>query len=73
MVTPVDSSHFGFYAPGSETEVLSLQESAIYLEDKIGLRTLDESGRLIFMDVVGNHLQFSDEWFLDEIILPYLQ
>ncbi len=57
MVEPTDSEHFGFYAPGSETEVVPLRESAIYLEDRIGLRTLDEDGRLVFMDVEGNHLQ----------------
>ncbi len=70
---PKESEHFAFYAPGSGSEVLPLQESAIYLEDRIGLKTLDEQGKLVFMNLPGNHLDFSDEWFVDEIVLPYLQ
>ncbi len=40
MVHPTESSHFGFYAPGSETEVMDLRDMDIYLEDRIGLRQL---------------------------------
>ena len=50
-----------------------LQESPIYTEDRIGLKTLDESGRLHLMAVEGNHLEFSRQWFIDEIINVYLK
>ena len=71
MVEPKESEHFQFYAPGQAEVILPLQESPIYLEDRIGLRALDESGRLHFLAVEGDHLQFSRQWFIDEIIKVY--
>ena len=71
MVEPKESEHFEFYAPGQAENILPLRESPIYLEDRIGLRALDESGRLHFLEVEGDHLQFSRQWFIDEIIHVY--
>ena len=49
-----------------------LRESKIYTEDRIGLKTLDDSGRLIFINVPGaDHVVHTDEWFIQNII-PYL-
>merc|ERR1712001_358195 len=56
MVEPRESSHFEFYTPGQSDVILPLKESPIYTEDRIGLKTLDESGRLHFPDVEGDHL-----------------
>jgi len=72
MVQPIDSEWFGFYIPGQDDEILPLQQSAIYTEDWIGLQTLDNSSRLEFLSVVGDHLQFTDQWFNDTIIFGYL-
>ena len=33
---------------------------------------MDEAGKLQFLSVVGNHLQFDDEWFLEEIVDKYI-
>merc|ERR1711862_273762 len=68
MVEPRESSHFEYYAPGQAQEILPLRESPIYVEDRIGLKALDEAGKLHFMDVEGDHLQFSRQWFIDNII-----
>lgn len=72
MVEPRESEHFEFYVPGQAEEILPLRESPLYLEDWIGLRTLDETGRLHFYSVEGDHLQFSREWFVEEIIKVFL-
>jgi len=72
MVEPVESEHFEFYMPGQSDVILPLRESPIYVEDRIGLKTLDESGRLHFLEVEGEHLQFSREWFEDNIINVFL-
>ena len=37
-VEPRETSHFEFYAPGQDKEIVPLRESPIYLEDWIGLR-----------------------------------
>jgi len=72
MVEPRESEHFEFYAPGQADVILPLTESPIYVEDWIGLRALDESGRLHFLSVDGDHLQFSRDWFKQQIIQVYL-
>jgi len=73
MVEPRESGHFEFYYPGQADVIQPLRESPIYTEDRIGLKTLDESGRLHFLSVEGNHLEFSRQWFIDEIINVYLK
>ena len=64
------STSYKFQSPNWRTPP---QESPIYTEDRIGLKTLDESGRLHLMAVEGNHLEFSRQWFIDEIINVYLK
>jgi len=63
MVEPKESEHFEYYAPGQAEVIVPLRESPIYLEDRIGLKALDEAGRLHFYEVEGDHLQFSRDWF----------
>jgi len=73
MVEPRESSHFEFYIPGQADVILPLKESPIYTEDRIGLKSLDEKGGLHFLEVEGNHLEFSRQWFIDEIINVYFK
>lgn len=72
MVVPVESEWFGFYSPGQDVEVLPLQQTQLYLEDKLGLKEMDEAGKLQFLSVDGDHLQFDDQWFLEEIVDKYI-
>jgi len=72
MVSPVASEWFGFYAPGQDDVVESLQESALYKEDRLGLKAMDENNQLVFLETDGEHLQFSTEWF-NANILQYLE
>merc|ERR1712025_1538618 len=67
-VEPRETSHFEFYAPGQDKEILPLRESPLYLEDWIGLKQMDEAGKLHFYDIPGGHLQLSLDWFKTEII-----
>ncbi|XP_072273743.1 palmitoyl-protein thioesterase 1 [Pyxicephalus adspersus] len=71
MVDPPDSEWFGFYRPGQGKEIIPLQESSLYTEDRLGLKEMDKAGKLVFLAADGNHLQFSEEWF-NEKILPFL-
>ncbi|XP_018015813.1 palmitoyl-protein thioesterase 1-like [Hyalella azteca] len=70
-VIPRESSWFGFYKPGQDIELQTLQESVLYTEDRLGLKALDEAGKLHFLTCDGAHMQFTDEWFI-ETILPFL-
>merc|ERR1711892_376346 len=59
------------FVPGQEVEVLPLRESALYKEDFIGLKTLDEEDKLHFYSVPGHHVQFDYDWVAENIV-PYL-
>eukprot|EP01114_Cavostelium_apophysatum_P004392 TRINITY_DN1461_c0_g1_i1.p1 TRINITY_DN1461_c0_g1~~TRINITY_DN1461_c0_g1_i1.p1 ORF type:complete len:308 (-),score=67.27 TRINITY_DN1461_c0_g1_i1:33-956(-) len=72
MVHPIASEWFGFFVPGSDSDILPLQKSDLYIEDWLGLQELDTSGRLHFLSVVGDHLQFDDAWFNSTIVGGYL-
>ncbi|XP_048468810.1 palmitoyl-protein thioesterase 1 isoform X1 [Rhincodon typus] len=72
MVDPVDSEWFGFYKVGQAKDTYSLQESVLYQEDRLGLKTMDKAGKLQFLTVNGDHLQFSEKWFITNII-PHLK
>lgn len=72
MVEPVASEWFGYYKPGQDKEVQSLEESDFYLNDKLGMKQMKADGKLVFLENEGNHLQFTKEWFIQNII-PYLK
>jgi len=68
MVQPIDSEWFGTYRPGQDREVLKMQETDLYKEDWLGLKELDLANKITFLAVEGDHLQFSTQWFIDNII-----
>ncbi|KAJ1177930.1 hypothetical protein NDU88_003181 [Pleurodeles waltl] len=72
MVMPPESEWFGFYKPGQAKDIVTLQESSVYTEDRLGLKEMDKAGQLVFLACDGDHLQFTEEWFTSNI-LPYLQ
>ncbi|KAL3283370.1 hypothetical protein HHI36_006518 [Cryptolaemus montrouzieri] len=72
VITPWESSQFGFY--DDTMTVINLMSRDLYKEDSIGLRTLDESGRLDLITVPGIdhfmwHLNVS---IVDNYIIQYL-
>ncbi|GAX86156.1 hypothetical protein CEUSTIGMA_g13569.t1 [Chlamydomonas eustigma] len=70
MVVPRDSSWFSWF---NGTQLVPLAEQPLYKEDWLGLKELDDSGRLVFAELEGEHMQFSFEWFQAEIIDKYLR
>uniref|UniRef100_A0A2A4JXH6 palmitoyl-CoA hydrolase n=1 Tax=Heliothis virescens TaxID=7102 RepID=A0A2A4JXH6_HELVI len=72
VITPWQSSQFGYY-DANET-IIEMKSQEIYMEDKIGLRTLDESGRLHVVTVPGvNHFSWHmNISIVDDYLLPYL-
>nr|AHH80648.1 thioesterase-Ap [Antheraea pernyi] len=72
IVQPRETEWFGFYAPGQAKKLLTLQESALYTQDRLGLKKMDKAGKLVFLSTDGDHLRFTDQWAINEIIKPYL-
>ncbi|XP_001603353.1 palmitoyl-protein thioesterase 1 [Nasonia vitripennis] len=73
MVEPRISEWFGFYKSGQDVEIETLHESALFIEDRLGLKQMDAEGKLHFLSVDGNHLQFTDSWFVGNVIEKYLK
>ncbi|KAI9639561.1 palmitoyl-protein thioesterase [Dioszegia hungarica] len=55
-VSPAQSAHFWTYTPGNKTLLLPLASQPLYTQDWIGLRDLDERGRLHLGHCVGEHM-----------------
>lgn len=74
IVEPVESCHFGFYRIGTNYEIESLQDSAWYKNDNLGLKTLSESGRLHLKLASCTHTGFQtcEDNFV-ETTLPFLK
>jgi len=72
IVVPRESSWFGFYQAGSRSVLIPLNQSNLYLQDTIGIKTLDKAGKLHFDTAPGNHMQFTLEWFMAHVVKPYL-
>lgn len=68
-VVPKESSWFGSFAPSTEPEqtnwpgtektIVPMRMQPIYVEDRIGLRTLDERGDVVLETCDGEHMQLS--------------
>ncbi|KAJ8713596.1 hypothetical protein PYW07_013966 [Mythimna separata] len=72
IVQPRETEWFGFYEPGQSKKLLPLQETTLYKEDRLGLKKMEKDGKLVLISKEGDHLRFSDKWFIDNIIKPYL-
>ena len=70
-VVPRGSEWFDFYQLGQAQEMLPYNQTQLYIEDWIGLRTLDEENKLDFLISPGGHLHFSDEFF-SKVVTKYL-
>ncbi len=70
IVEPRESCHFGFYKPGSKTELQTVFETDIYKNDTLGLKTLHESGRLHlrYADCTHSNFQEDEKNFVDNVL-----
>ncbi|XP_074269100.1 uncharacterized protein LOC141592366 [Silene latifolia] len=71
VLVPKETSWFGYYPDGAYTPLLPAQKTKLYTEDWIGLKTLDDAGRVKFVKVTGGHLGISDE-DMKKHMVPYL-
>jgi len=55
IVIPSQSPWFYFYSEGSDSNVVPVENSIQWTEDWLGLRTLYESGRLLFKSLPCDH------------------
>jgi len=74
VIEPRISCHFGFYKPGSKTEVQELFDTDFYKYDLLGIKTLYETGRLHLKIAHCSHVDFqADEANFVENTLKFLK
>jgi len=71
MVQPIASEWFGWYLPGTDNVTIPLEETTLYTEDWIGMQVLNTANKLDFIATNGDHLQFTEAWFVENLI-PYM-
>ncbi|CAN1195531.1 Palmitoyl-protein thioesterase 1 [Linum perenne] len=71
VIVPKETAWFGFYPDGKFSPVLPVQQTKLYQEDWIGLKKMNEEGRVQFVKVGGAHLGISDS-DLKQYVIPYL-
>ncbi|GFQ06544.1 palmitoyl-protein thioesterase 1 [Phtheirospermum japonicum] len=71
VLVPKETSWFGYFPDGSWETILPAQETTLYTEDWIGLKTLDEAGKVKFVNVSGGHLEIS-YGEMKKYVVPYL-
>ena len=69
VVHPKESEWFGAY--DERRHVVMLRDSTLYKEDTIGLKTLDEAGKLFFYHGAGDHMNLLPE-YIDDYLAPLL-
>ena len=66
VVVPKESGWFALHDP-KDSKIKYLKDLSIYREDRLGLKGLDESGRLYFRMLPGEHLKLSNEFIRGEL------
>ncbi|KAK9842522.1 hypothetical protein WJX81_004226 [Elliptochloris bilobata] len=69
-VVPRDSAWFAFY---DGKKLQGMRDTALYQEDWIGLRELDERGRVVFDEIPGAHMHFTLQYFQEHVVDRYLK
>jgi len=71
VTDPKETQHFSFYANGSNSTILPYNKTNDYVNDLIGLRTLDSQHKLIRESIPSDHLQVTSQ-DVQQFIVPYL-
>ncbi|KAJ3282508.1 Palmitoyl-protein thioesterase 1 [Borealophlyctis nickersoniae] len=69
-VVPKESAWFGYW--NEEGEVIPIKDQPLYKEDWLGLKSMDEKGKLIFEEIPGKHMEIAIEYVKDVIVPKYL-
>ncbi|KAJ4848654.1 hypothetical protein Tsubulata_023506 [Turnera subulata] len=71
VLIPRETSWFGYYPDGAFKPVLPVYETKLYTEDWIGLKSMNEAGKVHFVNVSGGHLGISKSDMIKHVV-PFL-
>lgn len=67
VVVPKESGWFALHDPTTSSKIKYLKDLSLYREDRLGLKKLDEQGKLYFRMLPGEHLKLSNEFIKNEL------
>ena len=70
MIYPKETAHFR--SLDKQGNVMALEDMEFYKQDYIGLKTLNEAGKITFDTIEGDHLQFTTD-YIKNTIIPFLK
>lgn len=59
-ICPINSSWFEFYDEEGN-DIVPLEKSKFYIDDYIGIRKLNEEGKIQFVEFSGEHILYTEE------------
>ena len=73
IVEPSISQFFGYYKKAGSKEQVPMEQLEGYEEDRLGLKTMKEEGKLLFFTVGKKHLELDKEEFkvIIEVLTDY--
>ncbi|GMP95724.1 hypothetical protein CsSME_00044658 [Camellia sinensis var. sinensis] len=72
VLIPKETAWFGYYPDGAFKPVLPPHQTTLHIEDWIGLKTLEDAGRVKYISVHGRHLGISND-DTKKYVVPYLE
>ena len=76
VLIPKETGWFGTFAPGSYSHVVPVNQTAFWTDDWIGLRALDESGKVTWGTTMCEHQDYSSPCFdkyFTQYVVPVLK
>lgn len=66
-IVPNSSSWFGWYDE-TGTKQVPMEQTSTYIRDRLGLKYMQESGKIVLLLCEGEHMQLQYEWFVHNIM-----
>lgn len=65
-IVPKSSSWFGYF--NAALGEFPMEQTAVYKNDRLGLKSMVNQGKLIFLEAPRDHLELDANWFIANII-----
>lgn len=70
MIIPKETAWFQFY--NENKQLVDFKETEVYKKNLLGLKELNEAGKIVMESIDGDHLQFTEK-DIEEKVVPYLK